>query len=71
MRRSSSALIDSDFQILHCEENVLAYLRDTDAELILVIGSRGSEEQPAKALFVRDGGIPDGTVFREVLPDKA
>jgi alpha-glucosidase len=67
LRRTSPALIDGGFQILVCDGNMLAYLRDTDAEQILVIGNRGPEELSAKPLFVRDGGIPDGTIFREIL----
>jgi alpha-glucosidase len=67
LRRTSSALIDGGFQILSCEENTLAYLRDTADEQILVIGNRGPEELSAKPLFVRDGGIPDGKQFHEVF----
>lgn len=65
LRRTSPALISGGFQVLSCEENTLAYLRDTDSEQIIVIGNRGPEARPAQALFVRDGGIPDGTQFRE------
>jgi alpha-glucosidase len=66
LRRTAPALIDGGFQILLCEENLLAYLRDTDAEQILVVGNRAPEE-PEKRIFVRDGGIPDGTQFQEVF----
>jgi alpha-glucosidase len=67
LRRTFSALIDGGFQILLSEENVLAFLRDTDTEQILVIGNRGPGERPSKELFVRDGGIPDGTIFTEIF----
>jgi alpha-glucosidase len=67
LRRTSLALIDGGFQVLSCEENMLAFLRDTDAELILVIGNRGPGERSANELFVRDGGIPDGTIFTEIF----
>ncbi len=67
LRRTSPALIDGGFQFLLSEENTIAYLRDTDSEQIIVIGNRNPGDQPAKALFVRDGGIPDGTLFRELL----
>jgi hypothetical protein len=60
-------LIDGGFQVLSCEENVLAFLRDTDDEQVLVIGNRGPGERSPKALFVRDGGIPDRTVFTEIF----
>ncbi len=46
---------------------MIAYMRDTDIEQILVIGNRGPEEHSAKALFVRQGGITDGIAFREVF----
>lgn len=71
LRRTSSALIDGGFQVLLVEEDVLAYLRDTYEEQILVIGNRGPSERPASALFVRDGGIPDGTVFEEIFSGQA
>jgi alpha-glucosidase len=67
LRRSSRALIDGGFQILLCEENVLAFLRDTDEEQVIVIGNRGSQECSSQPLFVKKGGIPDGTSFREIF----
>jgi alpha-glucosidase len=67
LRRTSRALIDGGFQVLSCEENLIAFLRDTDEEQILVIGNRGPGECPAQALFVRNGGIPDGTSFHEIF----
>lgn len=67
LRRTSSALIDGGFQILSSDENSFSFLRDTDVEQILVIGNRGPGERPAQALFVRDGGIPDGTPFTEIF----
>jgi alpha-glucosidase len=67
LRRTSPAITDGGFQILACETNTLAYLRDTDIEQILVIGNRGAEDRSAWSLFVQDGGIPDGTSFREIF----
>ena len=67
LRRSSKALMDGGFQILLCEEDLLAYLRDTEDEPIIVIGNRGPAAASARGLFVRQGGIPDQTVFREIL----
>ena len=67
LRRTSPALIDGGFQILTSEENVLAFLRDAEEEQILVIGNRGPGERPAGKLFVRDGGIPDGSIFKEMF----
>ena len=65
LRRTSPALIHGGFQVLLSEENTLAYLRDTDAEQIIVIGNRGPDDRAANALYVGAGGIPDGTQFRE------
>jgi glycosidase len=67
LRRTSPALIGGGFQILLTEENTLAHLRDTDTEQIIVIGNRGPSERPANPLFVRDGGIADGTRFHELF----
>jgi len=67
LRRSSSALIDGGFQVLLAEENILAYLRDTDDEQMIVIGNRGSGTSTMQGVYVRDGGIPDGTVFKEIF----
>src|SRR5512140_48145 len=44
LRHSSQALIDGGFQILLCEENLLAFLRDTDEEQLIVIGNRGPKQ---------------------------
>jgi alpha-glucosidase len=71
LRRTSPALINGGFQFLLTEENTIAYLRDTDSEQIIVIGNRGPGERPAKSLFVRDGGIPDGTTFHEIFSGQA
>jgi alpha-glucosidase len=67
LRRTSPALIEGGFQILLTEENAIAFLRDTDSEQFILIGNRGPNERPAKELFVRDGGIPDGANFREIF----
>jgi len=67
LRRTSPALIDGGFQVLLVEENLLAYLRDTDEEKIIVIGNRGPEEVSAKLLPVDLGAIPNGMAFREIF----
>jgi alpha-glucosidase len=67
LRRTSPALINGGFQILSSAENILVFLRDTNAEQMLVIGNRGPGERPAQELFVRHGGIPDGTNFTEIF----
>jgi len=67
LRRTSPALIDGGFQVLLVEENVLAYLRDSDEEQIIVIGNRGAAEYPASALPIQLGAISDGTAFQELF----
>ena len=67
LRRTSPVLIDGGFQVLLSEENSLAFLRDSDLEQIIVIGNRGPGECPAQELFVRDCGIPDGSLFTEIF----
>jgi alpha-glucosidase len=67
LRRTCPALIDGGFQVLLAEENVLAYLRDTEEEQVIVIGNRGPAERLASPLPVRFGAIPDGMKFRELF----
>jgi alpha-glucosidase len=38
LRRSSAALREGGFQVLLVEENLLAYLRDAEQELVIVWG---------------------------------
>jgi alpha-glucosidase len=67
LRRTSPALIDGGFQVLLAEENVLAYLRDTDEQQVIVIGNRGPAERPAAPLPVRLGALQDGIEFQELF----
>jgi glycosidase len=67
LRRTSPALIDGGFQMLLIEKDILAYLRDTDDEQIIVIGNRSANGLPVEGLSVSNGGIPDGTVFKEIF----
>ncbi len=67
LRRTSPVLIEGGFQVLSVEENVLAYLRDTDDAQMIVVGNRGSDVRPAGPLPVAHGGIPDGMEFRELF----
>ncbi|MBI5945775.1 MAG: maltodextrin glucosidase [Chloroflexi bacterium] len=67
LRRTSPALIDGGLQVLLVEENLLAYLRDTDEERIIVVGNRGPDEVSAKLLPVNLGAVPNGMIFRELF----
>jgi alpha-glucosidase len=65
LRRSSSALIDGGFQILSVGDNSIAYLRDSDQEIIIVVANR--QALAAGVLPIAHGAIADGTEFIEVL----
>jgi alpha-glucosidase len=67
LRRTSPALIDGGFQVLAVEDDVLAYLRDTDEQQIIVIGNRGPGQYSAGALPVAHAAIPDGAQFVELF----
>lgn len=67
LRRTSPALIEGGFQVLLIEKDVLAYLRDSNEEHLLVIGNRGVELNRTQGIPVRDGGIPDGVEFKEIF----
>lgn len=65
LRRTSAALRQGGYQLLHTDADTIVFLRDTDAEQIVVVGYRGTAERPPEALPVRHGGIADGTAFTE------
>ena len=65
LRRRSPALIEGGFQVLFQDDQLLAFLRDSDEEQIIVVGNRGPGQRPAAPLPVAHGGIPDGTAFKE------
>jgi alpha-glucosidase len=67
LRRASSALIRGGFQMLHIEEDTLAYLRDSNEEQLIVVGHRGPGTRPPGPLPVAHGALPDGTEFRELI----
>ncbi|HUS16703.1 MAG TPA: alpha-amylase family glycosyl hydrolase [Chloroflexia bacterium] len=67
LRRSSPALAEGGFQVLHIGPDTLAYLRDAGSERVILVAYRGEAERAAESLPVADGAIPDGTRFREVL----
>ena len=69
LRRTSPALREGGFQVLWVEEDLLAYLRDAEQELVIVIGNRGPGLHPPGALPVRHGAIPDGLTFTEIFSE--
>ncbi len=67
VRIGSEALCRGGFQVLEIGADHLAYLRDTDAEWVVVVVGRGPDPRPAGPLLVRHGAIPDGVSFTELL----
>lgn len=67
LRRSAPALLDGGFQMLAIEEDTFAYLRDHDDDLIVVVAHRGETPRPAGPLLVKHGGVPNGTILRELF----
>lgn len=67
LRRSSRALIEGGFQVLLVEEDVLAFMRDSDDEQIIVIANRGPSTRPAGEFNLSHAGIPDGKIFQEIF----
>lgn len=65
LRRSSRALSAGGFQVLDQGRHWFAYQRDTDTEVIVVVANRGTKAPGRVA--VDAGGIPNRSVFRDVL----
>jgi alpha-glucosidase len=68
LRRTSSALCAGGYQVLDRGVDWFAYQRDAEDDLIIVIANRGGKAPGDVA--VAAGGIPDGTVFRDVMTGK-
>ncbi|MCO5207708.1 MAG: alpha-amylase family glycosyl hydrolase, partial [Anaerolineae bacterium] len=64
-RRRSKALQFGSFQLLHVDEDCVAFQREWERERVLVVANRGTES--AEAIPVAHGGIPDNTVFRDFV----
>lgn len=69
LRKSAPALVDGGFQMLAVEADTIAYMRDAEDDLILVIAHRGSAPRAAAPLRVSHGGVADGTILREFFTD--
>jgi alpha-glucosidase len=67
LRKQSSALIDGGFQVLLAEGKILAFLRDSEKELLITVAYRGPGEQAAFMLPVAHGAVPDGLEFVELF----
>jgi alpha-glucosidase len=71
LRRSMPALIDGGFQLLLAEQDTLAYLRDSQAQTLLVIAQRATNGRAAFPLPVAHGGIPNGLEFTELFSGRS
>jgi alpha-glucosidase len=67
LRRSSPALIAGGYQVLHCGEDTLVYLRDAEEEQMIVVAQRGEAGLDMLEIPVVNGGIPDGIALEEVF----
>lgn len=65
LRRTAPALRRGGFQLLHAEEETIAFLREAEEEKLIVVVRRA--EDSVKTLPVLMGGIADGTRFRDAL----
>lgn len=65
LRRSAPALIEGGFQVLFVETDLFAFLRDAEAQQIIVAANRSPHTRPAFCLNVAMGGIEDGAAFIE------
>lgn len=67
LRKGSSALIAGGFQVLLAEQDMIAFLRDAEHELLISVAQRAAGEQPAFGLPVAQGAVPDGLEFVELF----
>ena len=67
VRRSSPALREGGYQVLEVAPDSVTFLRDTDAEVAVVVVVRGPDPRPAVPLHVGHGAIADGVVLTERL----
>jgi len=67
LRRTSPALRDGGFQVLLVEDDTLAFQRDADDEILIVVARRGTETRPAGPIPVTQAAIFDGMEFDELF----
>ncbi|MBI5671139.1 MAG: maltodextrin glucosidase [Chloroflexi bacterium] len=61
LRRQSSALRQGGFQMVAASDGLLAYLRQSPQQRLLLVGYRGPEALPYVELPLRHAGYADGT----------
>ncbi|GAB4213075.1 MAG: maltodextrin glucosidase [Roseiflexaceae bacterium] len=69
LRRSAPALRWGGFQLLYAQDEALAFLRDAPEQRLIVVARRAGDS--LSELPVRQGGIADGTRFRELWGTQA
>jgi alpha-glucosidase len=66
-RLASAALRSGGFQVLEVADDSLAFLRDSDDEVAIVVINRGPADRAAAPVRVAHGAVPDRTGFVEIL----
>lgn len=69
LRKENPALREGGFQILHAEGDIVAFLRESTHQRIVVLGNRGNR-QATFALNVANGGISNGDTLQDLLTGK-
>ncbi len=67
LRKKHLALQEGGFKIIDFEEDSFIYLRQTSTENILVVANRSPNPYPKRPISISDGGVPDGTQFKEAF----
>lgn len=65
LRRSAPALQQGSFEIVAVEPDLVAYLRQSAGQRVLVVAQRSEEPRPAGGLPVAQADMPDGLRFEE------
>ncbi len=69
LRRARPSLRRGSFRFLHAEDQVVAYVRELDGEIVVVaLNASRSNRRIDLAL---DGGVPDGTILEEAWSNRS
>lgn len=68
LRRQSAALKQGGFQLLLAEGEVLAFLRESTDEKIIVVGNRGTDQTVFIPCWM--AGLADGTRLIDALSER-
>jgi len=67
IRKNSTALKHGGFQMLHAEDNTVAFLREAAHERVVVVGYRGEARHEPLGVPVAHGGISDGITLKDLI----